>query len=457
MRSITVRLSLMALSTTVLTTVLVVLLVFWLFRPRTPGEERELYRGTVELLILAWQQEHSLTPAELELDNLWYGYIVDSSGQVLYAQGAGPCSVGSTVAACFGAPAAVPIAGRSVNLDGVSWFEFRQPLRDGLTALVRVQPVLWPELLLEAAVLAASLAGLAFVAGSFIALLLSLITVRPLARRLQRIADASRAVAAGDFTVRINEPVPDAIGNLARNFDMMANTIAHQLQEVRALAQQNSALAVEAERTARSTERATLSRDLHDSVAQHLFSLAMGTADLADLIRRNPTLAAQQAQQLAAIADEAQTELRMVLTQLRPRVLVGRTLGDALLDVTTTWTARQNIPVHVQIQPGLPPFPLVVEDVLVRVVQEGLHNTARHAAAHQVRLQLSTTAQAIHLVLSDDGRGFDPNTHEPGLGIIGMHERVRAIGGALTISSAYAVGTTLAVTIPWITDQGESR
>ena len=271
------------------------------------------------------------------------------------------------------------------------------------------------------------------------------LVVAPLLRRLRRIAATSQAVAAGNLEARTNENRFDEIGQLGQQFDHMATTISRQVRELRDLAKSNSMLALAAERNARAAERLALSRDLHDSISQHLFSLAMGTNDLASLIRRDPKKAAVQAEQLSTMATQAQDDLREVLSQLRSET-TGQGLLESVTDFINLWRKRYetSVSLNVHLQSALP---IVVENVLYRVCQEALNNIARHAKAKNVTVTLKQEKEGFCLQIVDDGQGFDVDAENMGFGLLGMRERVRAVGGTLELDSS-SQGTSLQVRIP---------
>ena len=92
---------------------------------------------------------------------------------------------------------------------------------------------------------------------------------------------------------------------------------------------------------------------------------------------------------------------------------------------------------------------------LYRVVQEGLTNVARHARASQVWVRLEGDANQVSLSVEDDGQGFDMeavkrgSNHAPGIGLLGMQERLELLGGGLEITSRPGRGTRLVARIPW--------
>jgi two-component system, NarL family, sensor histidine kinase LiaS len=420
MRSVAVRLYVMSVLLT-LVTAFVVIVIAYFTEFGLPTDD-----AMARLLIAAYR------PGNCEICLPYkneHGYILDANGQVSFVWGDLPCKPGDQAEQCF-------------LEDG--WHQRRESLENGRVAVARVNPqaptvghdffsVLWRYF------------RWVIIIAIPLSLVLSLGVVTPLLRRLQRIAVTSRAVASGNLEARTNETRFDEIGQLGQQFDYMATTISRQVQELRDLAKSNSMLALAAERNARAAERLALSRDLHDSVSQHLFSLAMGTNDLASLIRRDPNKAASQAEQLSTMAAQAQDDLREVLSQLRSET-TGQGLLESITDFINLWRKRYEISVslNVHLQRALP---IVLENVLYRVCQEAFNNIARHAKAKNVTVTLKQEAEGFCLHITDDGQGFNVEAENMGFGLLGMRERVRAVGGTLELNSS-SKGTTLQVHIP---------
>jgi signal transduction histidine kinase len=395
-------------------------------------------------VVSAWEEKTSIDPSNAGVQ----GYIAAADGQVLFSYNDPTCRIDQQLATCIPNLASLTERGRMVQRDGDrEWFEFiyRLPNRDMLA--IRSRANLVTDDLAEIVGVSSGIGLLVALGAVPIAALLALVTVRPLMRRIDRIARASADFGDGNVQVRSHVDGRDEIGLLGQQFDRMAETISTQLGELRQLAAENNTLALATEQHARSAERATISRDLHDSVAQHLFSLAMGTASLAALIQRDPEQAAQQAEQLASIAAQAQDELRGVLTMLRPGMLDGQTLAVSLRELAHDWQDQTGIALTIRFQLEAP-IPLLIEDVLYRVCQESLNNIARHANAQQASITITRERELVRLIVHDDGRGFDPATSTTGVGLLGMRERVRALGGELLLASTPAHGTQLEARIP---------
>jgi two-component system, NarL family, sensor histidine kinase LiaS len=426
MRSVAVRLYVMSVLLTLVTAFVVILIAYFTEFGSFTESASPMDDALSRLLIAAYEPHDCEICSPFKSER---GYLVGANGRVTFVWGNTPCKVGESAGQC---------------LLEANWQERRLQLNNEQVAVVQVDPqtsFMWADFF---SVLWRYFRWVIIIAIP-LSLVLSLGVVTPLLHRLRRIAVTSQAVASGNLEARTHENRFDEIGQLGQQFDHMATTISRQVQELRDLAKSNSMLALAAERNARAAERLALSRDLHDSISQHLFSLAMGTNDLANLIRRDPNKAAVQAEQLSAMASQAQDDLREVLSQLRSET-TGQSLLESITDFINLWRKRYETPVslNIHLQTSLP---IVVENVLYRVCQEALNNIARHAKAKNVTVTLKQETEGFCLHVVDDGQGFNIETENMGFGLLGMRERVRAIGGVLELKSS-SKGTTLQVRIP---------
>jgi signal transduction histidine kinase len=187
--------------------------------------------------------------------------------------------------------------------------------------------------------------------------------------------------------------------------------------------------------------RRNIERDLHDGVQQRLVSLAL---TLRGAQRRvppgQPELQAALDQTAEGLA-EVLAELQEISRGIHPAILSQGGLGPAL----KTLARRSAIPVELSLQAtGRLPEP--VEVAAYYVVAEALTNVAKHARASVVYLDLDTLGHALHLEVRDDGvGGADPAR---GTGLIGMNDRVAALGGTMQVDSPAGKGTSLVVTLP---------
>jgi len=198
-------------------------------------------------------------------------------------------------------------------------------------------------------------------------------------------------------------------------------------------------------------ERNRLARDLHDAVSQTLFSANLIAESLPKLWERNPDVGKQKLEELGLLTRSALSEMRTLLLELRPASLIEMDLADLLHHLTNAFTGRSRIPVRLAIEGQVDPD-FKVKEVIYRVVQESLNNVTKHAQASEVCLQLQRSETQVHLEISDDGNGFDPQQIAPdslGLGI--MRERVGTIGAALMIESVPGAGTH--INLSWVSPE----
>jgi signal transduction histidine kinase len=200
---------------------------------------------------------------------------------------------------------------------------------------------------------------------------------------------------------------------------------------------------------AQEAERKSISRELHDEIGQKLTALRMGIGRL-EKLRSGPESDYQRhVADSKALAEGVLRAVRDLAMGLRPSMLDDLGLGAAV-----DWQAREfskhtGVPASVELQGDLDGLPESVRTCAYRVVQEALTNCARHADAESVRLTVCVDATAVRMEIKDDGVGFESDCRVgAGLGLIGMGERVRELGGALNLSSVPGRGTMLKVIIP---------
>ncbi len=204
-------------------------------------------------------------------------------------------------------------------------------------------------------------------------------------------------------------------------------------------------------RTGVATERARLSRDLHDSVAQDLSSINLLLLAAGQDWDSRPDAAQRHVEQAARTAREGLDEVRRVVADLAPSAAPGGLLIDLRhLAAETSRTAGVEVDVRV-VGDVVDPGPEACT-ALVRSARGLLANVAEHAAASRAVLTVTFHEDAVSLDVLDDGRGFvaDAATDAGmrGRGIAGIRERVAALGGRLDVESTPGTGTAVAVTVP---------
>lgn len=249
---------------------------------------------------------------------------------------------------------------------------------------------------------------------------------RPLAL-LQRMTVAFRQIGQGDYSPRIEERGAPEIVDLSRCFNEMVVRLDDTEQQNAKLQQQLANVQEE--------ERADLARDLHDEIGPLLFALNI---DISTLQRRGDTGAAQASARLDAIAgtvSEIQGHVRSMLGKLRPAVLLDLGLDQAVENLVQFWSRRRP-GVDITVDLDCESFGERLDATVYRVFQEGLNNALRHGNPTSIELRANVRDEN-HLVVgvSDNGGGFPAEHHRAGYGLIGMRERIDALGGSLEVSN----------------------
>ena len=217
--------------------------------------------------------------------------------------------------------------------------------------------------------------------------------------------------------------------------------LAHRQEELAALSRRLMSLQEE--------ERRRLSRELHDQVGQSLTAV-ISYLWLADReLPPGPTEPREHLTEARHLAAKTLSDIRELSQLLRPSVLDDWGLGPSLEAHVGAFGRRHELEAHLAIA-GLPErLPAEFETAVYRIVQEALTNVARHARARRVDVNLQTADAMLTLRVTDDGVGFHPPATPPaGMGLLGIRERVRALGGSVAIAALPARGTELRVELP---------
>jgi len=222
-----------------------------------------------------------------------------------------------------------------------------------------------------------------------------------------------------------------------------------------ALDQLNSALQATQRRliTEREDERKVLARELHDQVIQDLLGIGYNLEEIEDAEKSRILK-----QNISNIRGEIRSlvgELRQMCSDLRPPTIDHHGLAAAIDSLVHEWADRNDVEFQLEVDPTLGRLPETIELSVFRIVQEGLNNIRKHAAASHVRLSLQWTSSANLLVrLEDDGLGLSVPTDLASLsvnkhfGLVGISERVALLGGIMNIESSKGNGTIMQIEIP---------
>ena len=204
--------------------------------------------------------------------------------------------------------------------------------------------------------------------------------------------------------------------------------------------------------TAHEDERTRIARELHDDLSQRMAVLQIGLEQFKQGMQGISSVAAQQLNTIAETAREVSSDIHNMSYQLHPARLELLGLVASLKGFCREFTEQHKLAVrfaHSNI-PGQ--IPKDVTLCLYRITQEGLQNVVKHSGAEQAEVELLGHSDEIELRISDSGRGFDVESAKGvvGLGLISMRERLRLIGGHLSIESEPSHGTRILARIPQV-------
>jgi PAS domain S-box-containing protein len=202
-------------------------------------------------------------------------------------------------------------------------------------------------------------------------------------------------------------------------------------------------------------ERRRLGRELHDSLAQSVLAVNL---NLAQAMQSSDSLSERSQHALTEarrLLKEMSREIRTLSYLLHPPLLDELGLVSAIKEYAEGFSERSGITVQLDLQAGFARLPQDAETALFRIVQESLSNIQRHSGSDKAVICLRSDASSVSLQVSDQGRGIDKAKGAPGngktprlgVGILGMRERMKQLGGNLDIDSRSS-GTTVRATIP---------
>ncbi len=217
-----------------------------------------------------------------------------------------------------------------------------------------------------------------------------------------------------------------------------------QLQRAQGELKKLSARLVEAQEE----ERRAISRELHDEIGQSLNALLVDLGNLAAIMAPANEEANRLLGTAKHLADESVKALRNMALLLRPSMLDDFGLVPALHWQAREVSRRTGMRIDVEAEDVPDELPEEHKTCVYRVVQEALHNSSRHAQAHSVRVSVLQGPERLVLTIRDDGKGFDA-ARVRGLGLLGMEERVKHLGGAFEVLSWPGQGTELRAALPF--------
>ena len=217
-------------------------------------------------------------------------------------------------------------------------------------------------------------------------------------------------------------------------FDEDRQRLFTSLVQRAALSIENSRLFERTKHIAVLDERNRLAQELHDSAKQKAFAALAQLGAAKKKVSNNHGNATEHLVEAEKIVSEVIRDLTFLIQESYPKGLKERGLAASVRDYAFTWESRCSIQLNLSILDERR-LPLQVEQVLYRIVQEGLSNIARHSQATQADVHIVYQESEIQIRIGDNGRGFDLPSTSNGLGLQLIHERLESIGGQVEIQS----------------------
>lgn len=202
-------------------------------------------------------------------------------------------------------------------------------------------------------------------------------------------------------------------------------------------------------RTTQEQERKYLSRELHDQVGQMLTGLRMELTSVARIHGNSESEISLRIARAKGTVEQTLRIVRNIAMLLRPSMLDDLGLAPALAWLLKEVARSSGFEGHSKIDPSVDSLPDEYRTCIYRVVQEALTNASRHSKARTVEVSLKSAGKSVIGMIADDGQGFDyAGPRSRGLGLLGMEERVRELGGTIRIESSQGRGTRVAFRLP---------
>lgn len=252
------------------------------------------------------------------------------------------------------------------------------------------------------------------------------------------------------IALRIRDEVIGMLGVYRKEespFDVKNVSLLITMAEQLGIIIQNHRLQEQSRRMTTAIERQRLARELHDSVAQRIYSLNLfaraGQDALADGDLEDAQLRLLQVEENARYSLH---EMRLLLYQLRPLALEDQTLVEAIEERFALVERRLGIEAVIHVSADLESVEAAEED-LYYIITEALNNALKHAQATRVELRFDTANGSLSVTIQDNGQGFDLSIPPSGLGLESMRSRAAEINGDLAIETAVSQGTTIRITL----------
>ncbi len=270
-------------------------------------------------------------------------------------------------------------------------------------------------------------------------------------RPLDDLLSGFEKLETGSFDVRLSEDVSAELSRINQKFNHMVSVLRRTSEDNSLLARKMVNLQEE--------ERRAITRELHDEMAPHLFGIRVTTSKLQTLIHEGKVeKIADELYAIDRIVENLQNQMRKLLSRLRPMVLEDLTIEEA---VHALIQKKEISELGIKWELDLKRFNVQLDDTitvtLYRIIQECVTNIVRHSAASEAKITVSTinyqsdeksdNKQILNVTVEDNGVGLSSDSSH-GFGLIGMRERVQALGGIFEATDSKLGGLKIMAEIP---------
>jgi two-component system, NarL family, sensor histidine kinase UhpB len=278
--------------------------------------------------------------------------------------------------------------------------------------------------------------------GSAIVIALLLVTMTVVRRALspiETLAAAMSRIESGDYETRVKPRGSPELAGICDKLNHLASALGKAVEDKRQLAERIVSL--------QDVERKEIARELHDEFGPYHFALRAHAEALLRIAAKsveNRTALLKHGTAMLQQVEALQRANRRVLDRLRPAGLAELGLGEALGALVQMWReAHPDVVIETSVSQPAQTFGETIDLTVYRIVQEALTNVFRHASATRVSItiepanisRITGPEQALLVRIRDNGSGLPDRNHKPGQGLVGMRERVMALGGTISVMS----------------------
>jgi two-component system sensor histidine kinase UhpB len=258
---------------------------------------------------------------------------------------------------------------------------------------------------------------------------------------LSELSESLGRIEKGDFTARVDTSAVRELNPIQYRFNHMASVLEKTMAENHELAGNMLSL--------QESERRDLARELHDELAPCLFGIRVDLGEIERMATEHhvPEID-EKVNSVKTITNHIQSLVRKMLSRLRPMTLDDLGLEEALKDMLHNWRDKQpEIDWEWDFVGEFYGLPDTLQVTIYRVVQECTTNCVRHAEASHVKVEVRKEKDSMKITVTDDGKGLSADLVR-GFGLIGMRERVTALGGRIAFDTEEGQGLQVRVLIP---------